>query len=111
VSCGDHHETDCGEVLAEVWLFLDSECDEARKELLRQHLDECHPCLAAYGLEEKLKKLLARKCGGEQAPNTLRDRLRDQIRTAVLESSRVTVERTASGTSVEVRQTRIERSG
>ena len=67
-SRGDSHETHCREVLAEVWLFLDHECDEARRQLLRRHLDECNPCLAAYGLEEKLKKLLARKCGGEQAP-------------------------------------------
>jgi mycothiol system anti-sigma-R factor len=121
VSCGDPHETDCDEVLAEVWLFLDQECDMTRRELLRQHLDECHPCLAAYGIEEKLKTLLARKCGGEQAPNALKDRLREQIRSAVLEhsglehsvleKSEVTVEQGPGGTSVEVRHTRIERHG
>jgi mycothiol system anti-sigma-R factor len=108
MSCGDEHETDCNEVLAEVWLFLDRECDQGRRDLLRQHLDECHPCLAAYGIEEKLKELLARKCGGEQAPNGLRDRLRDQIRSAVLEQTEVTVERSAGGTNVEIRGTRIE---
>ena len=26
MSCGKPHETDCAEVLAEVWLFLDHEC-------------------------------------------------------------------------------------
>ena len=31
----------------------------ARRALLEQHLDECAPCLAEYGLDEKLKKLLA----------------------------------------------------
>ena len=31
MSCGDHHDTDCAEVLAEVWLFLDHECDESRR--------------------------------------------------------------------------------
>jgi mycothiol system anti-sigma-R factor len=110
VSCGDEHETDCNEVLAEVWLFLDQECNQNRRDLLRQHLDECHPCLAQYGLEEKLKELLARKCGGEQAPNTLKARLRDQIRLAVLEQAEVTVESGPGGTtSIEVRSTRIER--
>jgi mycothiol system anti-sigma-R factor len=109
VSCGDEHETDCNEVLAEVWLFLDQECDQERRELLRQHLDECHPCLAAYGLEEKLKKLLARKCGGEQAPKELRARLRDQLRLAMLEQTEITVERGPQGTTVEVRGTRVER--
>jgi mycothiol system anti-sigma-R factor len=111
VSCADPNETDCAEVLAEVWLFLDNECDQIRRDLLRQHLDECHPCLAAFGIEEKLKELLARKCGGEHAPNTLRDRLREQIRSAVLEHSEVTVEHGPGGTSVEVRHTRIERRG
>ncbi|MCW0212218.1 MAG: mycothiol system anti-sigma-R factor [Pseudonocardia sp.] len=111
MSCGNHHETDCSEVLAEVWLYLDGECDQGRKQLLVQHLDECAPCLAEYGIDEKLKALLARKCGGEHAPDGLRDRLRSQIRTAVLEQAEVTVESTASGTTVEVRTTRIESRG
>jgi mycothiol system anti-sigma-R factor len=83
VSCGDPHETDCSEVLAEVWLYLDRECECERRELLRKHLDECSPCLARYGLEEQLKELLARKCGGDQAPETLRQRLRQSIRTVI----------------------------
>ncbi|MDQ2707015.1 MAG: mycothiol system anti-sigma-R factor [Actinomycetota bacterium] len=111
MSCGDDHEAHCQDVLAEVWLFLDHECDQARRELLRRHLEECNPCLAAYGIEEKLKQLLARKCGGEHAPDGLRARLRDQIRSAVLEQAEVTIEHGPSGTSVEVRRTRVERRG
>jgi len=113
VSCGDHHDTDCAEVLAEVWSFLDHECDESRRALLAQHLDECGPCLAEYGLDEKLKKLLATKCGGDKAPADLKDRLRQQIRVAVLEQAAVTVETGPHGTTtttVEVRSTRIERT-
>ena len=34
MSCGRHHDTDCSEVLAEVWLFLDHECDDTRRRLL-----------------------------------------------------------------------------
>ncbi|MGI5125603.1 mycothiol system anti-sigma-R factor [Pseudonocardia sp. CA-107938] len=109
MSCGDHHDTDCSEVLAEVWLFLDNECDQERRALLAQHLDECAPCLGEYGIDEKLKELLGKKCGGEHAPESLRDRLRQQIRTAVLEQAEVTVEQTATGTTVEVRATRVER--
>jgi len=106
VSCGDPHETDCSEVLAEVWLYLDHECECERRELLRQHLDECSPCLARYGLEEQLKELLARKCGGDHAPETLRQRLRESIRTVMLEQAEVTVERDEAGTTVEVRMMR-----
>jgi mycothiol system anti-sigma-R factor len=112
VSCGDPHETDCSEVLAEVWLYLDHECECERRELLRQHLDECSPCLARYGLEEQLKELLARKCGGDQAPETLRQRLRQSIRTIMVEQAEtvteVTVERDDDGTTVEVRMTRTD---
>ncbi|MGI9003319.1 MAG: mycothiol system anti-sigma-R factor [Pseudonocardia sp.] len=108
MSCGDHHQTNCAEVLAEVWMFLDHECDESRRDLLTQHLDECGPCLAEYGIDEKLKKLLATKCGGEHAPDGLRDRLRQQIRVAVLEQAEVRVESGPSGMTIEVRTTRIE---
>ena len=112
MSCGDHHDTNCAEVLAEVWLFLDHECDDGRRRLLAQHLDECGPCLAEYGLDEKLKKLLATKCGGDKAPPELKDRLRQQIRVAVLQQASVTVESGPGGTTttVEVRSARIERS-
>ena len=111
MSCGQPHETDCAEVLAEVWLFLDHECDEGRRKLLERHLDECRPCLAEYGLDEKLKKLLATKCAGDRAPAELKDRLRASIRTIVLEQADVTVEQGPTGTVVEVRTTRVERSG
>jgi mycothiol system anti-sigma-R factor len=91
MSCGEHHETDCSEVLSEVWLFLDHECDEKRRRLLEQHLDECSPCLEQYGIEEHLKVLLARKCGGEHAPESFKQRLRDKIRKTVVEQGGVPV--------------------
>jgi mycothiol system anti-sigma-R factor len=69
----------CREVLSEVWAFLDNECDQNQRDILRQHLDECSPCLEQYGIEEHLKVLLARKCGGEHAPETLKERLRARI--------------------------------
>jgi len=109
MSCGHPHETDCSEVLADVWLFLDNECDPSRREVLQRHLDECGPCLEEFGLEEHLKALLARKCGGDAAPDGLRRRLRRSIREIVVtqaetsvHSSEVTIERTADGTVVEV---------
>jgi mycothiol system anti-sigma-R factor len=93
VSCGKPHETDCSEVLAEVWLFLDHECDVGRRRLLEKHLDECSPCLEQFGIEEHLKVLLARKCGGEHAPEGLKQRVREKIRTTVIEQTTVTVRR------------------
>jgi len=91
MSCGEHHETNCSDVLAEVWLFLDHECDVKRRQLLEQHLDECSPCLEQFGIEEHLKVLLARKCGGEHAPEKLKQRLRDEIRKTVVDHGGVTL--------------------
>jgi mycothiol system anti-sigma-R factor len=79
----------CREVLSEVWAFLDNECDQNQRDILRQHLDECSPCLEQYGIEEHLKVLLARKCGGEHAPEAFKQRLRDQIRKTVVEQGGV----------------------
>ena len=108
MSCGRPHETDCSEVLAELFLLVDRECDADREATLRRHLEECGPCLAEYGLEEKVKTLLARTCGGDKAPDTLHRRLREQIRATVLEQADVTVEHGPSGTVVEVNSTRVE---
>lgn len=79
MSGGDPQDTHCGEVLAQLWLFLDNECDHERRELLRRHLDDCAPCLAEFGLEGHLKALLARKCGGDHAPDALKQKLRQSI--------------------------------
>ena len=90
MSCGDPHETDCGEVLAEVFLYLDGEMSSERTRLIREHLDECSPCLRKYGIEQEVRALVARCCGGDRAPETLRDKVRVRLREAVvLESTTV----------------------
>jgi len=75
---------DCSAVIADVYLLLDSECDETSRARLEHHLHECGPCLEAYGIEEKIKSLLSRKCGGEHAPEGLRERLMIEIRRNVV---------------------------
>ena len=79
MSCGEHHETDCTEVLAEVYLYLDLECSDERRELIRVHLAECSPCLGEFGIEHEVKALVARCCGDERAPAELRERLRVKL--------------------------------
>jgi mycothiol system anti-sigma-R factor len=85
VSCGKPHETDCREVLGEVYLYLDLECSEDRRQVIRHHLDECHPCLREYGIEHEVKALVARCCGAEKAPEELRRRLRAKLTELVVE--------------------------
>ena len=86
MSCGDPHETDCREVLAEVYLYLDLECSDQRRGIIRQHLDECSPCLREYGIEQEVKALVARCCGDETAPTELRQRLRSKLAELVFEA-------------------------
>ena len=85
MSCGDPHETDCRDVLNEVYLYLDLECTDERREVIREHLDECSPCLAEYGIEQEVKVLVARCCGGEHAPAELKSRLLARLQQLVTE--------------------------
>jgi anti-sigma factor (TIGR02949 family) len=74
------HGIGCAEVIAEVWTLLDGECTPEAKERLRQHLEACPGCFQHYGIEERLKALIATKCTGEKAPEGLKERLRLEIR-------------------------------
>lgn len=81
----DPGHADCAAVIAEVWTLLDGECTPESREKLRQHLEACPACLRHYGVEERVKRLIADKCSGEKAPEGLRERLRIQIsRTTII---------------------------
>lgn len=71
---------DCAAMLSDIWMALDGECDEHSLARLQRHLDECGHCVSVYGVESQLKRVLARKCGGERAPDGLRTRLVVEIR-------------------------------
>ncbi len=80
---------DCGEVLADVYLYLDDETDEEVRRRIRTHLDACAPCLRRFGLEQDVKSLVARCCGGDIAPGALKDRIRLRLTDVVVETTRV----------------------
>jgi mycothiol system anti-sigma-R factor len=81
----DPEHPDCAAVIAEVWTLLDGECTAETREKLQHHLDECPACLRHYGVEERIKKLIATKCSGEKAPEGLRQRLKLEIsRTTII---------------------------
>jgi mycothiol system anti-sigma-R factor len=87
MSCGKPHETPCSEVLARVYSYLDGELDEGGCSEIKDHLDECGPCLQEYGLEEAVKKLVHKSCGCDPVPDDLRDKVMDRIRKAVAETN------------------------
>jgi mycothiol system anti-sigma-R factor len=80
MSCGEPHAHDCAEILAQLYLFLDHEIDDASSVEIQQHLDECHPCLEMYDLDRVVKALVARSCKCEEAPQPLRERVLYSIR-------------------------------
>ncbi len=87
LGAGDDHEdhVDCALVVAEVWSLLDGECTDETRARLSHHLEECPACLRHYGLEERIKQLIATKCAGEKAPSHLVERVRLQIsRTTII---------------------------
>lgn len=73
-------------------MYLDDEMNEQHRQRIAQHLHECPPCLAAYRLYQSIKALVASRGGEERAPDGLKNRLRQSIRSIVLESTEVTVE-------------------
>lgn len=76
----DDPNGNCSEVLAEVYLLLDHECPREQEAQIRKHLEGCPECLEEYGISDHLKQLLARKCGGDHAPDELKQRLQATIR-------------------------------
>ena len=56
-----------------------------RRALIRDHLDECWPCLRQFGIEQEVKALVARRCGGERAPEALRVSVLSRLQTARVE--------------------------
>ncbi|MBQ1083932.1 MULTISPECIES: mycothiol system anti-sigma-R factor [unclassified Nocardiopsis] len=73
----DKSETDtpCSEVLEKLYTYLDGELEESDCPEVRAHLDGCSPCLDEYGLEEAVKKLVAKHCGCDPVPLDLRDKV------------------------------------
>jgi mycothiol system anti-sigma-R factor len=79
MNCGRAAGVNCVEVLDRLYEFIDQELDDAYWSKLKQHLDECAPCLGRVDLERVVKSLVARSCC-EQAPVELRQRVIFSIR-------------------------------
>lgn len=75
MSCGTPHEVDCSEIIERVYNYLDNEIDDEDRHRIREHLDECAPCLRQFGIEQEVKALVARCCGADVAPDALRQRV------------------------------------
>jgi mycothiol system anti-sigma-R factor len=71
----EHESLECSFVLERVYAFLDHELDDASDDEIRLHLVKCEGCLERFDVEQAFKSLVARRCGGDVAPQQLRDKI------------------------------------
>ena len=63
-----------------VYSYIDGEMETSGSAQIREHLEECGPCLREYGLEELVKRLVHKCCGQEAVPGELRTKVLTQDR-------------------------------
>jgi mycothiol system anti-sigma-R factor len=73
---------DCEHILKRVYEFIDNELDSASGDTIRRHLADCEPCLDKFDVEQSVKALVARCCGGDRAPSHLRDKVLGELANA-----------------------------
>lgn len=89
MSCGNHHDTPCSQVLEAIYLYLDNEEGAVERTLITVHLEECGPCRDEFGVEEMLKVMIGRACGSEPAPVAIYERIVAQMADIQVEITRV----------------------
>ena len=77
----------CRDAVNRLYHYLDGELDDTRRAAIRNHLDECLPCMEVFGFESELRQVIASKCR-DQVPEELRIRI-----TRAIQYERRTVER------------------
>lgn len=72
----------CLDAVEDLYTYLDGEIDDEKRRVIRAHLDECGPCLDAYGFHDEVKRLISQGCQSE-----LPDGLRDKVLAAISDLS------------------------
>lgn len=67
---------DCHEVLLRLWAYLDGEADETQCRDFQDHIARCLCCRQHADFEVRLLQIIQAKCGGDRAPQKLREDLR-----------------------------------
>jgi mycothiol system anti-sigma-R factor len=69
---------DCEETIERLYHYLDGELTDERRSQIQRHLDDCSPCLEAYGFESELRHVIAHRCR-DHVPEHLLSRVRDAL--------------------------------
>ena len=67
---------ECRQVLEQVELYLDGELGSELRARIDEHLEKCSPCMDHSDFQRHLKELLRAKCGCDQVPADLFERIR-----------------------------------
>ena len=69
--------TDCEHVLRQIELYLDGELVGVERVEIERHLGECSPCAGHSEFQQRLKAMLRDKCGCDEVPVALVERIRE----------------------------------
>jgi len=61
----------CDDALHELYHLLSGELDDAKREQIRTHLDECAPCAEPYDFYAELRRCLQARCQDTAPPELL----------------------------------------
>lgn len=70
------NETDCRELIANLYQLIDGELSREEAATLKRHLEGCGDCIERVEVEEQFKLLIRTKCRGEQVPALLLERVK-----------------------------------
>lgn len=68
----------CDDALHEIYHLLSGEIDDAKREKIIGHLDECPPCAEPYDFYAELRRTVQMRCR-DQAPPELLARIAEAI--------------------------------
>jgi len=71
--------TDCEHVLRQIELYLDGELVGVQRVEIERHLGGCDPCTGHADFQRKLKEMLRAKCGCNDVPPELLERVRSML--------------------------------
>jgi mycothiol system anti-sigma-R factor len=74
----------CEEAVQKLYEYLDKELDQETADLLNKHLDICKGCCDHFEFEKKVRGLIQEKCFDEKAPQFLKDKIRNKLRSLEL---------------------------
>ena len=72
---------DCREVMRDLHVFLDGECETAVERVITTHLHDCPGCENRLDFERHVRIVVSRGCR-ERAPEELLERILQQLRVA-----------------------------